>query len=175
MGLATLYGIVKNHGGFSAVYSEQGTGTTFKLYFPTATGKIAEALEEVESEGLEGNETILLIDDEPTVLTMWSDFLVDRGYTVITAENGPIGIEQYRKMRHVIDLVILDYIMPGMNGKEVLEALKKIDDGVKVLIASGYSENGQAKDLITGASDGFLQKPATMFQLLSKIRSILDA
>jgi len=175
MGLATLYGIVKNHGGFTTVYSEEGTGTTFRLYFPTAAGMIAEAIEEVSSKNLEGSEMILLVDDEPTVLAMWSDFLVDRGYTVITAENGPIGIEKYKKMRHAIDLVILDYIMPGMSGKEVLEVLKEIDENVRVLIASGYSENGQAKDLFAGAADGFLQKPATMFQLISKIRSILDA
>jgi PAS domain S-box-containing protein len=175
MGLATLYGIVKNHGGFTTVYSEEGTGTTFRLYFPTAAGKIAEAIEEVSFENLNGSEMILLVDDEPTVLTMWSDFLVDRGYTVITAENGPIGIEKYKKMKHVIDLVILDYIMPGMNGKEVLEVLKKINEDVRVLIASGYSEDGRAKDLIAGAADGFLQKPATMFQLISMIRSILDA
>ena len=175
MGLATLYGIVKNHGGFITVYSEEGTGTTFKLYFPSATGKFTEAIEEADSKNLEGNETILLVDDEPTVLSMWSDFLVDRGYIVITAENGLLGIEQYKKMKNMIDLVILDYIMPGMNGKEVLKMLKKIDKEVKVLIASGYSENGQAKDLITGDADGFLQKPATMIQLISKIRSILDA
>ena len=175
MGLATLYGIVKNHDGFITVYSEEGTGTTFKLYFPSATGKFAEAIEKTETENLEGSETILLVDDEPTVLSMWSDFLVDRGYTVITAEDGPVGIEQYKKMKSMIDLVILDYIMPGMNGKDVLKALKEIDTTVKVLIASGYSEDGQAMNLITGDADGFLQKPATMLQLISKIRSILDA
>ena len=175
MGLATLYGIVKNHGGFITVYSEEGTGTTFKLYFPSASGKFAESTEEADPKSLEGNETILLVDDEPTVLSMWSDFLVDRGYTVITAEDGIVGIEQYRKMKTMIDLVILDYIMPGMSGKEVLKALKEIDSDVKVLIASGYSENGQAKGLIAGDADGFLQKPATMIQLISTIRSILDA
>ncbi|MBN1882308.1 MAG: PAS domain S-box protein [Deltaproteobacteria bacterium] len=174
MGLATLYGIVKTHNGFITVYSEEETGTVFKLYFPSTTGKFSETSKETDPQNLEENETILLIDDEPTVLTMWSDFLVDRGYTVITAENGPLGVEQYKKMKHIIDLVILDYIMPGMSGTDVLEALKEIDTDVKVLIASGYRENDKEKHLIVDDADGFLQKPATMNQLICAIRSILD-
>jgi CheY-like chemotaxis protein len=174
MGLATLYGIVKNHKGFINVYSEKGVGTTFRLYLPVSMKRVAEPQPEYIPETVRGTETILLIDDEHHVLDMWGDLLEENGYTILVAENGARGIAIYRERKDDIDLVILDYIMPVMGGGEVIERLKEIDADIKILVASGYSENGQAKGVLSGDTAGFLQKPATLHELLRKVRSILD-
>ena len=174
MGLATLYGIIKNHNGFINVYSEQGVGTTFKLYLPVSKALVEEVPVEDDLETVRGTEMILLIDDEPHVLEMWGDLLEENGYVVLTAEGGSRGVEIYRERAKEIDLVILDYIMPDMGGGTVLERLKEIDGDVKVLVASGYSENGQAKGILNGDTAGFIQKPATMKELLRKVRTIID-
>ncbi|MBN1883378.1 MAG: PAS domain S-box protein, partial [Deltaproteobacteria bacterium] len=147
MGLATLYGIIKNHEGFINVYSEEHVGTTFRLYLPISTEQVVEAPEEIVPVTVRGTETILLIDDEPYVLEMWGDLLEENGYVVLTAEDGFRGVEIYRERAGDIDLVVLDYIMPGMGGDIVIEQLKGIDADVKILVASGYSENGQAKGI----------------------------
>jgi CheY-like chemotaxis protein len=174
MGLATLYGIIKNHNGFINVYSELEVGTTFKLYLPVPTAHMEETPPEGVPVTMRGTETILLIDDEPHVLEMWGDLLEENGYTVLTAEDGARGVEVYRKRQNDIDLVILDYIMPGMGGGAVIETLTEIDKDVKILVASGYSENGQAKGILSGDTAGFIQKPATMKELLRKVRTVLD-
>ncbi|MBT8491203.1 MAG: response regulator, partial [Deltaproteobacteria bacterium] len=174
MGLATLYGIIKNHNGFINVYSEQGIGTTFKLYLPASTALVEEIPVEDASETMRGTETILLIDDELHVLDMWGDLLEENGYVVLTAEDGSRGVEIYRERADKIDLVILDYIMPGMGGKAVIKRLKEIDGDVKILVASGYSENGQAKGILNGDTAGFIQKPATIKEFLRKVRTVID-
>ena len=174
MGLATLYGIIKNHNGFINVYSEQGIGTTFRLYLPVPTAHMEETPPEGIPVTMRGTETILLIDDELHVLDMWGDLLEENGYTVFTAEDGSRGVEIYRERQNDIDLVILDYIMPGMGGGAVIENLTEIDEDVKILVASGYSENGQAKEILNGDTAGFIQKPATMKELLRKVRTVLD-
>ena len=174
MGLATLYGTIKNHNGFINVYSEQGIGTTFMLYLPVSKARAKEIPEKGVPETMRGTETILLIDDELHVLNMWGDLLEENGYVVLTAEDGSRGVEIYRERADEVDLVILDYIMPVMGGGAVIERLKEIDDDVKILVASGYSENGQAKGILNGDTAGFIQKPATIKEFLRKVRTIID-
>jgi len=174
MGLATLYGIIKNHNGFINVYSEENVGTTFKLYLPVSMKKVEKPQPEEAPETTEGTETILLIDDEHHVLDMWGDLLGESGYTVMIADDGAQGVEMYREHQDEIDLVILDYIMPGMGGPDVIERLMEIDPDVKILIASGYSENGHVKGILNNDIVGFIQKPATMKEILSKVRTAID-
>jgi CheY-like chemotaxis protein len=178
MGLATLYGIVKNHGGFVNVYSEEGKGSVFKLYFPVSPGVIDEEEslfeESLDETPMGGTETVLIIDDEKYVLDIWADYLTDTGFTVLTAKNGEEGIGLFRERADEVDIVILDYIMPDISGSEVLKRLKEIKGDVKVLVASGYSKNGQAKEMMEGDADGFIQKPSTLSELIRRIRGILD-
>ncbi|MBN1572852.1 MAG: PAS domain S-box protein [Deltaproteobacteria bacterium] len=178
MGLATLYGIIKNHGGFVNVYSEEGKGSVFKLYFPVSLGVIdeEEELGEELAEGTAagGTETVLIIDDEQYVLDIWADYLTDNGFKVLTAKNGKKGIKLFKERADDIDIVILDYIMPDISGRDVLKRLKEIKKDIKVLVASGYSKNGQAKEMMEGDADGFIQKPSSLSELIRKIRGIID-
>jgi CheY-like chemotaxis protein len=118
--------------------------------------------------------TILLIDDESVVREMWEDFLTQKGYRVITARDGVEGIKRFREHRGDVDLVILDLVMPNMGGKETLARLREIDPDVKVLVSSGYSENGQASRIVDLGIDGFVQKPARLTQLEKQIVEILQ-
>jgi len=174
LGLATLYGIVKNHDGFVTVYSEEGRGSVFKLYLPVFTESLEDSEEESEEVIMGGSETVLLIDDEQYVLDVWSDYLTDNGFSVLTVDNGAEGVEMFRERKDDIDIVILDYIMPGMSGVEVLTQIKEIRENVKVIVASGYSKNGHAKEVMDVGLDGFIQKPSTLSDMMKKIRSVLD-
>lgn len=173
MGLATVYGIVRSHRGIISVYTEQDKGTSFKLYFPVYSAVIDEIAARRRTARSMPGSTILLIDDEPVVREMWVDFLGHRGYHVITAEDGLEGIERFKSLRDGIDLVILDLIMPNLGGNETLAALRKIDPMVKVLITSGYSENGQAGRIVDMGIDGFIQKPTRLTHLEEEIVRIL--
>ncbi len=172
LGLASVYGIMKNHGGFVDVYSEKGSGSTFKLYFP-ASHKEAFREETVISNIVQGRETILLIDDETLILDVGEAMLKKLGYTVFTADNGNDGIRIYEENRSAIDMVILDLIMPGMNGELTFEELRKRNPGVKVLLSSGYSINGQAVNIMEKGCMGFIQKPFDFNTLSQKIRDVL--
>jgi PAS domain S-box-containing protein len=173
MGLATVYGIVRSHRGVISVYTEIGKGTSFKLYFPVASGSAEERIIHRETSQSMPGATILLIDDEPVVREVWEDFLTQKGYQVITAEDGLDGIERFKGLKDRIDLVILDLIMPNLGGQETLAALREIDPKVKVLVTSGYSENGQAGEIVNLGIDGFLQKPSQLTLLEKRIVEIL--
>ncbi len=174
MGLATVYGTVKKHGGFITVYSEPGEGTTFNLYFPVTRGTVKKdrVLNKKDHEG--GQETILIIDDEPVVRNVWAEYLLRMGYSVLLAENGQQGLSMFREKSGEIDLVILDVIMPKMGGKDTLAGLREADPGVKVLITSGYTLNGKAGEIDMSGVEGFIQKPATLREFSEKIRKVLD-
>ncbi len=173
MGLATVYGIIRSHRGVVSVYTEIGEGTSFKLYFPAGSGAVEEHAVRLETSQSVPGATILLIDDEPVVREMWGDFLIQKGYRVITAEDGLHGIERFKDFKNEINLVILDMIMPNLGGKETLDALRKIDPKIKVLVTSGYSENGQAGEIVSLGIDGFVQKPSQLTQLERQIVQIL--
>jgi len=174
LGLASVYGIIKNHGGMIQVYSEKGEGTTFNIYLPASEKKIVKE-KKLPEKLLAGKETILLIDDEEVILDVGEQLLKKIGHKVITAESGEEAIETYRENKHEIDIVILDMILPGMGGAETYERLKEINSNVKVLLSSGYSIDGQAAEILERGCNGFIQKPFTLKKLSQKIRSILDS
>lgn len=174
MGLSTVYGTVKKHGGVITVYSEPGHGTTFNLYFPVTGGAVREERFEDDTDHGGGHETILIIDDEPVVRNVWMEYLLRKGYDVLLAENGEQGLSLFKEHRDSIGLVILDVIMPKMGGKETLAALREASPGVRVLITSGYALNGKAGEIDMRGTEGFVQKPATLKEFSEKIRKILD-
>ena len=174
MGLSTVYGVVKNHGGVITVYSEEGEGSSFRLYFPARKGILKKTHSRKIEEKDISNATILLVDDEQVVIDTWGEFLSQQGHQVLTALDGKKALDIFKKKKDEIDLVILDYIMPQIGGKEVLINLREIDPSVKVLVASGYSENGQAKEIVAEGANGFIQKPAQLQELHTKIVEILQ-
>ena len=173
LGLASVYGIIKSHGGYINVYSEKERGTVFTIYLPASAKEVL-----IDEEGspamlIKGTGTILLIDDEKMILDVGLELLEELGYTVLSVMSGQEAIDVFQKDQDNIDLVIMDMIMPGMGGGETFDRLKEINPEVKVLLSSGYSINGQATKIIRRGCDGFIQKPFNMNQLAEKIQKIL--
>jgi two-component system, cell cycle sensor histidine kinase and response regulator CckA len=178
LGLATVYGIVKQSGGFIWVYSEPGMGTTFKIYFPRVEAKVRKALEETVSldiSKLRGSETVLLVEDENAVRRPTFEFLRQCGYTVIEAKAGLQAIDAAHKHQGRIDLMVTDVVMPGMSGGQLAELLGEKYSEMKVLFVSGYSEQVVQRHKIADVHSNFLQKPFTLKSLAAKMREILDA
>ncbi|MDY6988351.1 MAG: PAS domain S-box protein [Thermodesulfobacteriota bacterium] len=172
LGLASAYGIIKNHGGIIDVYSEPGQGATFNIYLPASEKEIekdAEPLVDV----LEGTETVLLVDDEDMIIEVGREMLTALGYKVIAASSGRRALELYEEKKGEIDMVVLDLVMPDMGGAEVYERLKEISPKVKVLLSSGYSMDDRAQDILKRGCNGFIQKPFNMNELSVKLRQIL--
>jgi PAS domain S-box-containing protein len=173
LGLASAYGIVKGHGGFIDVESKRGKGTTFKVYLPASEKKVQEKIKP-KDQIIKGTETIFLIDDEEMILETGKKLLEALGYQVWIASDGRKAIEIFQERRESIDLVILDMVMPNMGGGEVFDRMKEISSGVKVLLSSGYSLNGEATKILERGCNGFIQKPFDMKQLSQSIRMILN-
>jgi len=173
LGLASAYGIIMNHDGIIDVHSKKGEGTTFSIYLPTSEAEII-IEKKVPDEILKGKETILLVDDEEMIIKVGETILKTLGYTAMVARNGKEAIEIYKENKNGIDLVILDVIMPVMSGGKTYDRLKEINPGIKVLLSSGYSIDGQAKEILNRGCDGFIQKPFNVKGFSQKIREILD-
>ena len=175
LGLAAVLGIIRGHHGGICIQSEKGKGTEFDVVFPmvkaSATSTVQEAKLTPAING-EGN-TILVIDDEPSILELLTDVFTDANFKVIEALNPTEGIELYRQNQHSILMVILDYSMPGMNGKAAFQELVKINHNVKVLLCSGYTEEEIKSVFGAIHPHAFIQKPYKPSSLLEKASSIL--
>ncbi len=178
LGLSTVYGIVKQNKGFIYVYSEEGKGTTFKIYFPTAskeyahTKKINDENLKFKSKSIKGSETILLVEDEASVRRVIEKVLKQNGYTVYSTPNPLIAIKLFKENK--IDLVLSDIIMPEMNGVELHKKLSGISKNFKVIYMSGYSDNILTKNTVLPKDVNFIQKPFNLDEILHKIREVLD-
>ena len=173
LGLASAYGIIKNHGGFINVYSEKGEGATFNIYLPASEKEIIEEKKLVRGV-LKGSETVLLVDDEDMIIDVGDQLLRKLGYEVLIARSGKEAIAIYEKNKDKIDIVILDMIMPDISGGDTFDRLKEINSDIKVLLSSGYSIKGHATEILERGCDGFIQKPFNMKDLSQKLRQILD-
>jgi CheY-like chemotaxis protein len=173
LGLASVYGIVKSHHGIINVYSEKNIGTTFNIYLPSCEKHIVEDDIPLEKPK-KGIETILFVDDEERIIEAGREMLLALGYKVLLAKNGKEAITVYSENRKKIDLVILDMILPEMDGSEIYDRLKEINPDVKVLLSSGYSINGKATEILNKGCNGFIQKPYYLGRLSQKINEILN-
>jgi CheY-like chemotaxis protein len=173
LGLASAYGIIRNHGGIITVDSIPKKGTTFNIYLPTSDKPIPQERQEPQHI-IRGEETILLVDDEEMILDVGRQMIEKLGYRVLTAKSGEEAFDIYVHFQDRIDLVILDMIMPDLNGGETYNRLKKRDPGVKVLLSSGYSIEGEAKEILGRGCNGFIQKPFNIHVLSQRLRKILD-
>ncbi len=172
LGLSSAYGIVKNHGGFFKVTSRVGRGSQFSVFLP-ATEVPAERDQEIPQEPIRGTGTILVVDDEKFITEITREWLSELGYTVIEAPSGSAAVEIYEEYQADIDLVILDVVMPGMDGGETFERLQSIDPDVRVLLTSGYGFNKRAEEIAADGCLGFISKPYNILQLSEKIGSLL--
>jgi two-component system cell cycle sensor histidine kinase/response regulator CckA len=173
LGLAMVYGIMKGHKGFVNVYSEPGHGTSFTLYLPASDKEVPDQ-KTIPQEIPRGSETILLVDDEPNVLTVSKEILESLGYTVHAMGSGQEAIAFYREMTNDIALVILDMIMPGLSGSETFDRIRELNPSARVILSSGYSLNGQAQQIMDKGCYGFIQKPFNITYIARKIRDVLD-
>jgi two-component system cell cycle sensor histidine kinase/response regulator CckA len=174
LGLASVYNIVVGHGGIIQVESEVGRGATFHIYLPLSK-RTLEKVEPVSPAILKGRETILLVDDEATVITVSRDMLEALGYSVLVAASGKEACQVYEENQGLIDLVILDVIMPDMGGEETFARLTAINPSVSVILSSGYSLDGLATRIIEKGCKAFIQKPFTINVLSQKLREVLGA
>lgn len=174
LGMAIIYGIVKQHNGYINVCSALGNGTTFNVYLPLlAEESIAEHVVQVKESPQGGTETILLAEDDDTVRELHKILLDEAGYTVIEACDGHDALAKFMRSKSVIDMLATDVIMPLIDGKSLYQEIMKQRSGMKVLFMCGYT-----KDIIIGKGipsdeSNFISKPVTSFKLLAKVREIL--
>ena len=159
MGLASVYGTVRNHHGTISIESDEGHGTTVRLCLPLAPYAAKESGERYDATPARGTARVLLVDDEETVRTMAPEMLRDLGYSVVTCCNGREAVEYYRAHSREVDLVILDMVMPEMGGRDAFIAMRKINPKVRALLSSGYSLDGEAQDILDEGVLAFIGKP----------------
>jgi CheY-like chemotaxis protein len=170
LGLATVYGIVKDHNGYISVQSEIDKGTTFDIFLPVSE-KIIHRITKPQLFSIEGHENILVVDDDKEVLNYIKDILETHGYTVTPANNSLTAIDIFKNLSGKIPLVITDVLMPLMEGRELITQLKEIKPDIKIIVVSGYSNEKITKDMV----DVFIRKPFESIELLSAVRRLLDA
>ncbi len=173
LGLAMVYNIVHQHGGFIEVYSETGTGSTFNIYLPEFSEENNYAISSDHNKIEKGDGLVLVIDDEEIVRIMAENFLMECGYDVISAGSGREGINIYKMRKDEIRCILLDMAMPGMSGIDVYTELKKINPGVKVLLTSGFRQDSRVQDAHLQGINGFIQKPYSITELSRQIKKII--
>jgi two-component system cell cycle sensor histidine kinase/response regulator CckA len=175
LGLATVYGIVKQSSGFVWVYSEVGIGSTFKVYLPRIDALRPHAMVPVKrADAASGSEKVLLVEDETDLREILQQYLESKGYTVLSAGDGPSGLAACRAESTVPRLLITDVVMPGMSGRALADQLRTEHPQMKVLYLSGYTDDAVLRHGILPNDTHFLQKPFALHDLAGKVRSILD-
>lgn len=175
LGLSMAYGIVQQHNGYINVYSEPGNGTTFRIYLPLVGEAAAETPLKLAGVSSGGTETVLLAEDDVSVRDLMKTVLGEAGYRVLEAANGLDAVKLFEEHREVVNLVILDVIMPGMNGKAVYDEVRKIRPQVKVLFCSGYASDIIHKKGVLDDGIDFISKPVPPQAFLKAVRRVLDA
>ena len=173
LGLTAAYGSVKNHSGIINVYSERNIGSVFKVYLPLSDGKIIEK-QDADNTVYQGTGLILVVDDEDIIRNTAESMLVNMGYDVILAEDGKRAVELYWKHHKEISLVLLDVVMPEMDGRDAFKAMKKINPDVKVILSSGFSFDKNISKLIDKGGASFIQKPYRLKELSLLIKEKLE-
>ncbi|MGM0453382.1 MAG: response regulator, partial [Thermodesulfobacteriota bacterium] len=176
LGLASVYGIVKNHNGFIEVSSQINEGTTFYVYLPASNAARQQHTSPPARKNAvrTGTETILLVDDEEMIREVGEELLAGLGHRILLADSGKQAAAIVAEKSDEIDLVILDFTMPEMGGAETFRRLKEIDPAVCVLISSGYSLNEELQNILQEGASGFIQKPFNLEQLSQKLSEIMD-
>jgi len=175
LGLSTVYGIIKQSGGFIWVYSEPGQGTAFKVYLPRVEAPVERAPAPRDVAASAGNETILLVEDEPAVRDLAQRILVRKGYRVIAAQNGSEALALAARQAGALDLLVTDLVMPQMDGRELAQQLAALRPGLRVLFMSGYTGDTIAQRGVLDPDVAFIEKPFSPEGLARKVREMLDA
>lgn len=176
LGLSMVYGIVKQHNGHILVNSEPGKGTSFLIYLPlTPKDNLPLVHSDLPPQPVSGSETILVVEDNPEVLNLNRTILETFGYNIIEAVNGQDAVEQFSRHQHEINLILMDVVMPKMNGKQAYMEIAKIRPDAKVLFMSGYTADIVLEKGISADDFNIMHKPVTPMELLRKVREILDS
>jgi len=175
LGLAAVLGIVRSHKGALKVYTEPGKGTTFKILFPALEEEVkgVQAHEISSLADWRGKGTILLVDDEESLLALGAQMLEHLGFSVLTATDGLQAVNLYRKRGKEIDLVLMDLTMPHMDGAEAFGEMRRLNPEIRVVLASGYSHEDVASRFAGKSLDGVLQKPYTLLKLREALAGLL--
>ena len=176
LGLSTVYGIVKQHGGDIHVYSEPGQGTTFNIYLPVSADYIEEKQEtEKQTEKRTGGaERILVAEDNLQALELVNTVLSGEGYDVIPAENGEAALQKIKQLDKPVDIILTDVVMPGMNGRELYTKISEIYPDIKVVFTSGYSDDVVSHHGVLNENVHFIHKPFSIDDLKNKIYEVLN-
>lgn len=174
LGLAMVYGIVKAHGGWITIETKPGNGSTFRFFLPAAENQVPDAPDGVQKPLRGGRERILVVDDEEFVRKLVRTILERWGFQVVTAETGEQAVAFYREHASAIDLVLLDYTMPGWNGLQVLRKMQELDPEVRVIFSSGHTLQSEPNQLLAAGAEAFVAKPYRPEELVARIRQVLD-
>jgi CheY-like chemotaxis protein len=175
LGLATVYGIVKQSAGYIAVESSPGQGTSFRIHFPCARAEATEPVCEVAPpQSVSGTETILIVEDQEEVRAVVRSALQGHGYTVVEAPDGPSVLSLLPELPQKVDLLLTDVVMPQMSGRELTERIRQINGNLRVLYMSGYPNDAIVRHGVLAADIDLLPKPFAVAQLLARVREVLD-
>jgi len=172
LGLASAFGIIKNHGGMITVHSKIGHGTTFNIYLPVSDKNAHQDILK-EGELIMGSANILLVDDEEMIVDVGQAMLERLGYRVMTCRGGQEAVKTIEDRGNEIDLVILDMIMPGMDGGKTFDRIREIQPEMPVILSSGYAIDGHADKIMRRGCNGFIQKPYNISDISNKVRDVL--
>lgn len=173
LGMASVWGIIDSHNGFINVDSKPGKGTSVTIYLPASAAVKIKPPEMMEEEWIPGSGTILVVDDEERVLQAGRQILGKLGYEVVAASGGKEAVEWFAAHQGAVDLVILDLVMPSMNGRQTFDRLREINPDVTVLVVSGFDKQGEVEEMLAKGCKDYLQKPYTVPMLSRKIRDLI--